>query len=98
MGSRNLPFSAGTAVAHGLPYEEAVKALTGNAAAILGIGGRCGTWEEGKDATLFVSRGDALDMRTNDVEHAFILGRPIDLDNPHKQLYRKYQAKYGVRP
>lgn len=95
MGSRNLPFSAGTAVGHGLPYEAAIKALTGGTAEIIGIAGRCGTLVEGMDATLFVSNGDALDMRTNDVTHAFILGRPIDLDDPHKQLFRKYSEKYA---
>ena len=93
MGSRNLPFAAGTAVAYGLPKEEAVKALTYNAAKILGIDNICGSLESGKDATLFVSNGDALDPLTNDVTHAFIQGRPIDLDNPQKYLYRKYRAK-----
>lgn len=91
MGSRNLPFAAGTAVAYGLPKEEAVKALTLNAAKILGIDVICGSLEEGKDATLFVSKGDALDALTNDVTHAFIQGRPVDLDNPQKFLYRKYK-------
>ena len=93
MGSRNLPFAAGTAVAHGLPYEEAVKALTSSAAKILGFDDLCGTLESGKQATLFVSNGDALDMIGNDVTHAFIQGRPVDLDNPQKYLYRKYKKE-----
>ena len=92
MGSRNLPFAAGTAVSYGLPYEEAVRAITSNAAKILGVDALCGTLEAGKDATLFVSSGDALDMMTNDVIYAFVEGRPIDLDNPQKYLYRKYKA------
>ena len=91
MGSRNLPFAAGTAVAHGLPYEEAIRALTSSAAKILGFDDLCGTLESGKQATLFVSSGDALDMMTNDVTHAFIQGRLVDLDNPQKYLYRKYK-------
>ncbi|MFT4525542.1 MAG: imidazolonepropionase-like amidohydrolase [Bacteroidia bacterium] len=94
MGARNLPFSAGTAVAYGLPYEEAIKALTSKSATIMGCGDICGTVEKGKQATLFVSKGDALDMRTNDVVHAFIQGRKVDLDNHQKKLYRKYMAKY----
>lgn len=93
MGSRNLPFTAGTAVAYGMKYEEAVKAITLNAAKIMGIDKKCGSLESGKDATLFVSEGDALDMMTNAVIYAFIEGRPIDLDNPQKYLYRKYKAK-----
>jgi imidazolonepropionase-like amidohydrolase len=93
MGARNLPFTAGTAVAYGLPYEDAVSALTGNAARIMGLKERCGTLEEGRDATLFVSTGDALDMRTNNVEIAFILGRKLDLDDPHKQLYQEIRGE-----
>jgi len=94
MGSRNLPFTAGTAVAYGLPYEEAVKAITSNAAKILGCDNLCGTIETGKDATLFVSAGDALDMLTNKVDLAYIQGRLVDLDNPQKFLYRKFKEKY----
>lgn len=93
MGSRNLPFTAGTAIAYGLKYEEAVKALTLNTAKILGIDGQCGSLVAGKDATLFVSTGDALDMMTNDVVYAYVQGRPIDLDNPQKYLYRKFNGK-----
>lgn len=92
---RNLPFAAGTAVAHGLSQEEAIKAITGDAADILGIGDRVGTLEKGKDATLFVSTGDALDMRTNNVEHAFIQGRAIQINARQQFLYKKYSDKYG---
>lgn len=94
---RNLPFQAGTAVAHGLPYEEAVKALTLTPAQILGIDSTCGTLESGKDATLFVSKGDALDMTTNAVVHAFIQGRDIDLSSKQTELYEKYKKKYDEK-
>jgi imidazolonepropionase-like amidohydrolase len=93
MGTRNLPFFAGTAVAYGLPYEEAVKSLTLSAANLLGIGEKCGSIQSGKDATLFISSGDALDMRTNNVVYAFIQGRMIKLDNKQKALYERYLAK-----
>ncbi len=96
MGQRNLPFSAGTAVAHGLPYEEAVKALTLNTAEILGIDEHTGQIKPGMDATFFISRGDALDMMGNDVKHAFIKGQAINLDNKQKVLNRKYRKKYGI--
>jgi imidazolonepropionase-like amidohydrolase len=69
--------------------------LTLSTAKILGIDERVGSLEKGKDATLFVSSGDALDMRGNDVTHAFIQGRMIELDNRQMQLYRKYKAKYN---
>lgn len=91
---RNLPFQAGHAVAYGLPYEEAVAALTGNTAKILGIDNTVGVLEQGKDATLMISSGDALDMRTCKIEKAFINGREIDLDNKQKALDRKFRQKY----
>jgi imidazolonepropionase-like amidohydrolase len=94
MGARNLPFYAGTAVAYGLPYEEAVRSLTQSPAKILGIDSSCGTLEVGKDATLFISTGDALDMRTNALTHAFIQGRSIVLRSKQTELYEKYKLKY----
>ena len=96
-GMRNLPFTAGTAVAYGLTKEQALSAITLNTAKILGIDATAGTLEGGKDATLFVSSGDALDMRTNNVEMAFIKGRKLDLDNHQKQLYRKFRNKYTAK-
>lgn len=92
---RNLPFEAGTAAGYGLTKEEALAAITSSTAEILGIADSTGSLEIGKDATLFISTGDALDMRTNNVEVAFIRGRKIDLDNKQKALYRKFTAKYG---
>ena len=91
---RNLMFQAGQAIAYGLPYEDAVASISLNAAKILGIDKQCGSLEIGKDATLFVSDGDALDMRSNKLIHAFIQGREIDLDNKQKELYRRYRSKY----
>ena len=96
MGQRNLPFSAGTAVAYGLPYEEAIAALTLNTAKMLGIDQETGSLEVGKEATFFVSKGDALDMRGNDVQFAFIQGQAVDLDNHQKALDRKYRKKFGI--
>ena len=95
MNIRNLPFYAGTARAHGLEGEKAVQSITLNAAIILGIDDRVGSLEAGKDATLFVSEGDALDVLTNNVEMAFIQGRAVNLDNHQKQLYLKYKTKYS---
>ena len=90
---RNVPFQAGQAVGYGLPKEAAVQALCLNAATILGIQGRTGSLETGKDANLFISEGDALDMRGNLVTAAFIQGREIQLDDKHKQLYQRYSQK-----
>jgi imidazolonepropionase-like amidohydrolase len=94
---RNLPFEAGEACGYGLTKEQAVSMITLNNAKILGIDKTTGTLEVGKDANLFISKGDALDMITIDVQKAFIQGRDINLDNLHKQLYRKFAAKYGIK-
>ncbi len=94
MNTRNLPFYAGTAIAYGLTYEQGVALITLNNAKILGMDKTIGSLEVGKDATLFVSVGDALDMRTNKVIKAFIQGRDISLDTHQKVLYRRYMKKY----
>lgn len=94
MGARNLPFYAGTAAAYGLDAETALSMISLNNAKILGIDDVLGSIEVGKQATLFLSEGDALDMRTNQLTLSFIEGKAIDLDNPQKFLYRKYQKKY----
>jgi len=85
---RNLMFNAGTAAAYGLTKEEALSAITLNAAKILGIDNTAGTLEEGKDANIIVSEGDILDMEHSIVDLAFIQGRNINLDNKQNQLAR----------
>ena len=98
--TRNLPFLAGTAAGFGVgDKEEALKMITSNSAKIMGVDNVVGTLEKGKHATLFVSKGDALDMRTNVVEYAFIQGRNVNLDDKHKRLYKIYKDKYeGQKP
>lgn len=93
MNTRNLPFYAGTFAAYGLDKEKAVSLLTVNAAKILGIDKFTGSLEVGKDATLFISEGDALDMRTNVISKAYIQGRDINLKSHHTELYERYNKK-----
>ena len=92
---RNLPFYAGTAIAYGMDKEEALKGLTIIPARILGIDKVAGSIEVGKDATLFISDGDALDFRTNRVSEAFIGGKRTTLDNKQQELFNRYSKKYG---
>jgi imidazolonepropionase-like amidohydrolase len=92
---RNLPFHAGTAAAYGLTKEQALSAITLNTAKILGIDKQTGSLEPGKDANLFISLGDALDMRTNQLEAAFIQGREVDLSDHQQELYDKFKTKYS---
>ncbi len=95
MRTRNLPFIAGTAAAYGLPKEEALRAITLSTAEILGINEKLGSIEVGKQATFFISEGDALDMRSNKLTHAFIDGRKVTLEAMQQELYQKYKTKYG---
>ncbi|WP_338731071.1 amidohydrolase family protein [Mangrovimonas cancribranchiae] len=94
MNARNLPFLAGTAAAYGLRKEEALQLITLNAAKILGIDNNYGSLEVGKSATLFISKGDALDMRTNVLDKAFIDGRDISLESHQTDLWKRYSNKY----
>lgn len=90
---RNLPFEAATAVAHGLDAGAALRAITLSAAEILGVGARLGSLEVGKAATLFVSDGDPLEIRSR-VQMAFIDGKLLDLANKQTALAAKYREKY----
>jgi imidazolonepropionase-like amidohydrolase len=94
---RNLPFMAGTAASFGLDKEQALATISFNTAKILGIDKTTGSLEQGKDANLFISAGDALDMKGNNLEKAFIAGRDINLNNLHKQLFERYEYKYGQK-
>ncbi|WMI64590.1 amidohydrolase family protein [Aestuariibaculum sp. YM273] len=93
MSSRNLPFYAGTTVTYGLSKEQALQLITLNAAKVLGIDNEYGSLEKGKSATLFISEGDALDMKTNNISHAFIDGRQISLETHQTELWKRYSKK-----
>ncbi|HVC92088.1 MAG TPA: amidohydrolase family protein [Pirellulales bacterium] len=92
-GVRNLPYHAGMAAAHGLPADEALKAVTLYPAQILGVADRIGSLEAGKDATLIVTTGDPLEIPTQ-VTRAFIKGREVPLNDRQKRLWEKYKEKY----
>lgn len=94
MNARNLPFLAGTAMAYGLTEEQALQAITINSCKILGIDQEFGSIEVGKSATIFVSKGPALDMKTNDVTTIVMDGKIQSTVNFQETLYLKYKAKY----
>ncbi len=93
---RNLAYMAGTSAAYGLSKEQALQTISLNPAKVLGIDGRTGSLAIGKDATIIISSGDVLDMKSSRIEYAFIQGAGIDLENKQKALYRKYADKYGI--
>ena len=86
---RIVPYHAAMSVAWGMNRDDALKALTINAAEILGVADRVGSLEPGKDANLFIAKGDPLEIRTA-ITNVFIAGKDVGLDNKHERLYRKY--------
>lgn len=94
---RNLSYNAGIAATFGLTKEQALSAVTLNAAKILGIDGKTGSLEVGKDANIVVSEGDLLDMKSSTITDALIQGRQINLDNKQRQLYERYKYKYSLK-
>jgi imidazolonepropionase-like amidohydrolase len=90
--ARNLPYQAAMAVAFGLPYEEALKALTLYPAQIWGVSDKLGSIEKGKWADLIVTDGDPLETRTQ-IKRVFIQGREVDLSNKHLRLYEIYSRR-----
>ncbi|HLF57669.1 MAG TPA: amidohydrolase family protein [Thermoanaerobaculia bacterium] len=91
--ARNLPFQAATAVGYGLPREAAHRALTADAAEILGIADRVGSLAAGLEASFVVTDGDPLDIRTT-IERVFVRGAEIDLaQDPQRRLWDRYRAR-----
>jgi imidazolonepropionase-like amidohydrolase len=90
--ARNLPYQAGFAVGFGLPPEEALKAITLNAAEIWGVGDQLGSLDPGKSANVVVANGDPLDVKT-DVKHVFIAGEEIPLTSRQTRLREEYWPK-----
>jgi imidazolonepropionase-like amidohydrolase len=89
---RDLPYQAATAVAYGLPHDEALKALTINPAEIWGAGDKLGSVEKGKYADLLITDGDPMDIRTQ-IRHLFINGKEITLSNKQVRLYERYSGR-----
>jgi imidazolonepropionase-like amidohydrolase len=94
MNTRNLPFQAGTTMAYGLSEEEALKAISLSVCQIMGIDKDYGSLEIGKKATFFVSKGPALDMRSNQLTTILVDGNFVSTSNFQEQLYLKYRQKY----
>ena len=90
--SRRLPQYAGTAVAYGLPHDEALKAVMLNAAQIFGLADQLGTLAPGKIANVIVTNGDPLELQTQ-VRYLFIKGQLTSTDNKHRDLYEQYRKR-----
>jgi len=88
---RNLPYQAGFATAFGLPYDEALKAITLNPAEIWGVADKLGSLDVGKSANVVVASGDPLDVKT-DVKLVFIEGREVPRTTRQTRLRDMYSA------
>jgi len=88
---RNLPYQAGFATAFGLPYDEALKAITLNPAEIWGVADKLGSLDVGKTANVVVANGDPLDVKT-DVKQVFIDGNPVPMTSRQTRLRDQYSA------
>jgi imidazolonepropionase-like amidohydrolase len=89
---RNLPYAAGFAVAFGLPYDEAMKALTLYPAQIWGVDDQLGSLDVGKTANVVVANGDPLDVKT-DVKRVFIQGREAPMVDRQTELRDRYSNR-----
>ncbi len=89
---RNTPYSVATAVKHGLDRKRGLESMTIDAARILGIDDAYGSLEQGKSATLIVTTGDPMEVRTR-ITSAYIDGRLIDLSNKQTELAKKYRER-----
>jgi imidazolonepropionase-like amidohydrolase len=87
--SRNLPYAAGFAVAYGLPYDNALRAITLNVAEMFGFGDKLGSLDAGKMANVVIANGDPLDVRT-DVKQVYIQGVPVPMVTRQTQLRDEY--------
>jgi imidazolonepropionase-like amidohydrolase len=86
---RNLPYAAGYSVAYGLPYDEALKAITLNPAEIWGVADKLGSLDQGKTANIVIANGDPLDVRT-DVKQIYIEGHAISMESRQTKLRDEY--------
>nr|MBP8274281.1 amidohydrolase family protein [Acidobacteriota bacterium] len=90
--SRNIPFQAGRSVAWGLSPDAAIKAMTLDAARILGVDSQVGSIEPGKLANLVIIKGEAVEIRSQ-IQHVVIAGRDVPLDSKHTDLYKRFMAR-----
>ncbi len=92
--SMRLAHHPSSAVAYGLPLDEAIKTVTLYPAEMLGFGDRMGSVEVGKDASLIVADGNILELSTV-IEQVYIMGRSIDMDDRHRRQYERYRERYS---
>ena len=88
---RNIRFEAGNAVAYGMTWNDALRAVTLTPAEIFGVGERIGTLQPGRDANIVVWSGDPFEFSTR-AEHVFVRG--VERREPSRQdlLMQRYRT------
>jgi imidazolonepropionase-like amidohydrolase len=94
--NRLIPYEAAISVAWGLERDRALRAITLDAAKILGVADRVGSLEPGKIANLFISTGDPMEMKTQ-FTHVFINGRSVGMKSKHTELYERFASRPAVK-
>jgi len=87
--ARNVKYEAGVAVSFGMPWADALQAITLEPARAFGVANRVGSLERGKDATLVVWNGDPLELSTRPT-HVFVRGRNVLAPSRQDELMRRY--------
>jgi imidazolonepropionase-like amidohydrolase len=83
---------AGNAVAHGLPWESALAAITANPSEIFGLGATRGRIAVGQVADLVLWNGDPLEVSTL-ADQVWIAGHAIDMTSRQTELRDRYVQK-----
>ena len=90
--ARNIKYEAGSAVAYGMNYDDALRAITLTPAEIFGLSDRIGSLQAGRDANLVVWSGDPFEFSTR-AEHVFIRGRENKEPSRQDLLIERYKPK-----
>ena len=87
---RNIRQEAGSAVAYGLTWDAALRAVTLTVAEQFGVADRVGSLQPGRDANLVVWSGDPFEFATV-AEHVFIRGRSVKRPSRQDELTERYK-------
>jgi len=88
---RNLKYDAGVAVAYGMSWDDALRAITLTPAEVMGVANRVGSLQAGRDANIVVWSGDPFEFATR-VEHVFIRGREVAQPSRQDELMQRYRT------
>ena len=94
--ARNIKYEAGSAVAYGMNYDDALRAITLTPAEVFGLSDRIGSLQTGRDANVVVWSGDPFEFSTR-AEHVFIRGREFKEPSRQDLLIERYKPKAGQR-